>query len=106
MLKEQRGQHPGGIIIIPKQFDIFDFTPINYPANDQSSSWLTTHFDYKAIHDNVLKFDILGHDNPTSIKLLEQYTGINIYDVPKNDQNVIKLFSLNWTNGHKPRSNF
>ncbi|EIN14891.1 DNA polymerase III alpha subunit [Mycoplasmopsis agalactiae 14628] len=101
-VKRTTGQHPGGIIIIPKQFDIFDFTPINYPANDQSSSWLTTHFDYKAIHDNVLKFDILGHDNPTSIKLLEQYTGINIYDVPKNDENVIKLFSSTEPMGIKP----
>lgn len=101
-VKRTTGQHPGGIIIIPKQFDIFDFTPINYPANDQSSSWLTTHFDYKAIHDNVLKFDILGHDNPTSIKFLEQYTGINIYDVPKNDQNVIKLFSSTEPMGISP----
>ncbi|CBH40301.1 PolC-type DNA polymerase III [Mycoplasmopsis agalactiae] len=101
-VKRTTGQHPGGIIIIPKQFDIFDFTPINYPANDQSSSWLTTHFDYKAIHDNVLKFDILGHDNPTSIKLLEQYTGINIYDVPKNDESVIKLFSSTEPMGIKP----
>ncbi|WP_029513264.1 PolC-type DNA polymerase III [Mycoplasmopsis primatum] len=92
-VKRTTGQHPGGIIIIPKQFDIFDFTPVNFPANDQNSTWLTTHFDYKAIHDNVLKFDILGHDNPTSIKLLEEYTGINIQDVPKNDKNVIKLFS-------------
>ncbi|QSB07520.1 PolC-type DNA polymerase III [Mycoplasma tauri] len=92
-VKRTTGQHPGGIIIIPKQFEIFDFTPINYPANDLSATWLTTHFDYKAIHDNVLKFDILGHDNPTTIKLLEEYTGIKIQDVPKNDKKVIDLFS-------------
>ncbi|WP_029905458.1 PolC-type DNA polymerase III [Mycoplasmopsis opalescens] len=92
-LKRTTGQHPGGIIVIPKEFDVTDFTPINYPADDTNSSWLTTHFDYKKIHDNVLKLDILGHDNPSIIKKLEEYTGIKMKDVPKYDPDVISLFN-------------
>ncbi|WP_027334548.1 PolC-type DNA polymerase III [Mycoplasmopsis felifaucium] len=91
-VKRTTGQHPGGIIIIPKEYDVFDFTPVNYPANETNSSWLTSHFDYRSIHDNVLKLDILGHDNPTIIKMLEKYTGLNIKDVPKNDPRVLSLF--------------
>ncbi|BBG42448.1 DNA polymerase III alpha subunit [Mycoplasmopsis californica] len=92
-VKRTTGQHPGGIIIIPKEYDVSDFTPINYPADDNTSSWFTTHFDFKAIHDNVLKLDLLGHDNPTVIKILEKYTGINISQVPKNDKDTFELFS-------------
>lgn len=92
-IKRTTGQHPGGIIIIPKEYDVFDFTPINYPANETSSSWYTTHFDYHAIEDNVLKLDLLGHDNPTIIKMCENYTGVNIDDIPKNDKKVLSLFN-------------
>ncbi|KKB26727.1 DNA polymerase III alpha subunit [Mycoplasmopsis meleagridis] len=92
-LKRTTGQHPGGIIIVPKEYSIFDFTPINYPANDIQADWKTTHFDYKAIHDNLLKLDILGHDNPTIIKFLESKTGVKTHQIPKKDKNLIKLFS-------------
>ncbi|WP_406617157.1 PolC-type DNA polymerase III [Mycoplasmopsis adleri] len=91
-VKRTTGQHPGGIIIIPKEYDVYDFTPVNYPANEPESDWLTSHYDYRSIHDNVLKLDILGHDNPTIIKMLEKYTGVNIKDVPKNDPRVLSLF--------------
>ncbi|UUD35345.1 PolC-type DNA polymerase III [Mycoplasmopsis caviae] len=92
-LKRTTGQHPGGILIIPKEFDVYDFTPINYPANESDSTWLTSHFDFHSIHDNILKLDLLGHDNPTIIRLLKKYTGINIEDIPKNDPNVLSLFT-------------
>lgn len=92
-VKRTTGQHPGGIIIIPKEYDVSDFTPINYPADDVQSTWFTTHFEYKAIHDNVLKLDLLGHDNPTIIKLLEKYTGVKVAQLPKNDPEVVKIFS-------------
>ncbi|AXE61032.1 DNA polymerase III alpha subunit [[Mycoplasma] phocae] len=91
-VKRTTGQHPGGIIIIPKEYDVEDFTPINYPANDSSSSWKTTHFDFRSIHDNVLKLDLLGHDNPTIIKMLENLTNTNVEDIPKFDEEVMKLF--------------
>ncbi len=92
-VKRTTGQHPGGIIVIPKEYDIEDFTPINFPANDDESQWKTSHFDYRAIHDNVLKLDLLGHDNPTVVKMLEDLTNTNVdIHVPKFDPEVMKLF--------------
>ena len=91
--KRTTGQHPGGIIIIPKEFDVEDFTPINYPANDLTSSWQTTHFDFHAIHDNVLKLDLLGHDDPTAIRQLQKLTKVEIKDISFSDPKVLKLFS-------------
>ncbi|WGI36383.1 PolC-type DNA polymerase III [Mesomycoplasma lagogenitalium] len=92
-VKRTTGQHPGGIIIIPKEFDVEDFTPINFPANKDSSNWKTTHFDFNSIHDNVLKLDILGHDDPTAIKMLEELTNVKATDIPKSDPKIISLFS-------------
>ncbi|CAC13848.1 DNA POLYMERASE III, ALPHA CHAIN POLC-TYPE (POLIII) [Mycoplasmopsis pulmonis] len=92
-VKRTTGQHPGGIIIIPKEFDVEDFTPVNFPANDTESSWKTTHFDFHAIHDNVLKLDILGHDDPTALKMLEKLTGVNVKDIPKKDEKIISIFT-------------
>ncbi|MBD5423447.1 MAG: PolC-type DNA polymerase III [Mycoplasma sp.] len=100
--KRTTGQHPGGIIIIPKEFDVEDFTPINYPANDINSTWQTTHFDFHAIHDNVLKLDLLGHDDPTAIKLLQKLTKVKIEDISFSDKNVLKLFSSTEPLGVKP----
>lgn len=92
-VKKTSGQHPGGIIIIPKEFEAEDFFPINYPANNEGSSWKTAHFDYKSVHDNLLKLDLLGHDYPTTMKKLEEITGVLVEDIPKNDPSIIKLFS-------------
>ncbi|VEU76299.1 PolC-type DNA polymerase III [Mycoplasmopsis columboralis] len=93
-VKRTTGQHPGGIIIIPKEFDVEDFTPANYPADDTSIDWKTTHFDFHAIHDNVLKLDILGHLDPTAIRMLERITNIDVRkDIPKKDPRVMSLFS-------------
>lgn len=101
-VKRTTGQHPGGIIIIPKEYDVTDFTPVNYPANEVEADWFTTHFDYKAIHDNVLKLDLLGHDNPTIIKMLERYTGVNIDEVPKKDPKVLSIFTSTKSLNIKP----
>ncbi|QGZ97963.1 PolC-type DNA polymerase III [Mycoplasma sp. NEAQ87857] len=93
-VKRTTGQHPGGIIIIPKEFESEDFTPINYPADDISLDWKTTHFAFSSIHDNVLKLDILGHVDPTAIRMLEKLTGLDVKkDVPKKDVKVMSLFS-------------
>ncbi|WP_027120831.1 PolC-type DNA polymerase III [Mycoplasmopsis lipofaciens] len=101
-LKRTTSQHPGGIIIIPKEYDVLNFTPFGYPANEKNAEWKTTHFDYHSIDSNVLKLDILGHDNPTIIKLLEKYTGININQIPKNDQKVMSIFTSPKALGIKP----
>ncbi|WP_161877913.1 PolC-type DNA polymerase III [Alkalibacterium sp. MB6] len=92
-VKRTTGQHPGGIIVIPEYMDVYDFTPIQYPADDQDSQWKTTHFDFHSIHDNVLKLDILGHDDPTMIRMLQDLSGIDPLDIPANDPGVMKLFS-------------
>ncbi|MFU2193139.1 PolC-type DNA polymerase III [Mycoplasma sp. 4079] len=93
-IKRTTGQHPGGILIIPKEFDVEDFTPVNYPADDTSIDWKTTHFDYRAIHDNVLKLDLLGHIDPMAIRMLEKLTGLDVKkDIPKKDKRVMSLFS-------------
>lgn len=94
-VKRTTGQHPGGIIVIPDYMDVHDFTPINYPADDLTSSWKTTHFDFHAIHDNVLKFDILGHVDPTAIRMLQDLTGVDPKSIPTNDKKVLSLFSSN-----------
>ncbi len=92
-VKRTTGQHPGGIIVIPESMDVFDFTPYQYPADDLSAEWKTTHFDFHAIHDNVLKFDILGHVDPTVIRMLQDLTGVNPKDIPTNDPQVMSLFN-------------
>ncbi len=92
-VKRTSGQHPGGVMICPKSNDIFDFTPIQYPADDESSGVITTHFDYNFIHGKILKLDILGHDGPTIIKMLEDFTGIDSSSLSLNDEETLSLFS-------------
>ncbi len=91
-VKRTTGQHPGGIIVVPDDMEIFDFSPIQFPADDSGSEWKTTHFDFHSIHDNLLKLDILGHDDPTVIRMLQDLSGIDPKDIPTDDQEVMKLF--------------
>ena len=91
-VKRTTGQHPAGIIVVPDNMDIFDFTPIQFPANDQTALWKTTHFDFHSIHDNILKLDILGHDDPTMIRMLQDLSGIDPQTIPVKDPGVMELF--------------
>lgn len=91
--KKTTGQHPGGMIVVPQGNSIYEFTPVQRPANDVKNPSITTHFDYHVMDEQLVKLDILGHDDPTTIKLLQEYTGVNIYDVPLADKDTLKLFS-------------
>lgn len=90
-VKRTTGQHPGGIVVIPGYMDVFDFTPFQYPADDPNSEWRTTHFDYHAIDQDVLKLDILGHDDPTVLRMLQDLSGIDVTTIPFDDQDVYSL---------------
>lgn len=92
-VKRTSGQHPGGIMVVPDYKDVHDFTPVQYPANDKSSGVITTHFDYHAISGRLLKLDILGHDVPTIIKMLEELTGIDPQKISLDDEDTIKIFT-------------
>ncbi|MBU9714516.1 PolC-type DNA polymerase III [Evansella tamaricis] len=91
-VKRTTGQHPGGIIVVPDYLEIYDFTPIQFPADDRESEWKTTHYDFHSIHDNLLKLDILGHDDPTVIRMLQDLSGMDPKDIPVDDPEVFKLF--------------
>ncbi|EFO70085.1 putative DNA polymerase III, alpha subunit, Gram-positive type [Lactobacillus iners LactinV 01V1-a] len=92
-VKRTTGQHPAGIVVVPNDMDIYDFTPVQYPADDLDAAWLTTHFDFHSIHDNILKFDILGHDDPTMIRMLQDLSGVDPLTIPPCDPGVMSLFS-------------
>jgi DNA polymerase-3 subunit alpha (Gram-positive type) len=91
-VRRATGQHPGGIVVLPVGEDIDTFTPVQHPANDMTTNIVTTHFEYHSIDHNLLKLDILGHDDPTMIKRLEELTGIDAKTIPMDDQKVISLF--------------
>lgn len=91
-VKRTTGQHPGGIVVVPKEKSVFDFTAVQHPANDLSSEWLTTHYDFNSMHDEILKFDILGHDAPKVLRKLRDLTNIRVEDIPMNDPEVLKIF--------------
>ena len=92
-VKRTTGQHPGGIVVIPSYKDIYDFTPYQFPADDPKSLWRTTHFDYHAIDECLLKLDILGHDDPTILKMLQDLSGIDVTKINLSDPEVMKIFS-------------
>ena len=92
-VKRTTGQHPGGIVVIPNYMDVYDFTPVQYPADDVTAEWQTTHFNFHDIDENVLKLDVLGHDDPTMIRKLQDLSGIDPNDIPMDDSGVMALFS-------------
>lgn len=92
-VRRSTGQHPGGIIVLPIGHEIYKFTPVQRPANDMTTKTVTTHFDYHSIDHNLLKLDILGHDDPTMIRRLEDLTGLDAKTIPMDDPKVISLFA-------------
>lgn len=92
-IKQTTGQHPGGVIVCPKTMDIHDFCPVQHPADKKDSGIVTTHFDFHSIHDNLLKLDILGHDDPSTIRMLETLTGIDATKIPLDDPETMSIFS-------------
>lgn len=92
-VKRTTGQHPGGVMVVPRHCDVHDFTPLQYPADDKKSGTITTHFDYHSISSRLVKLDILGHDDPTVIKMLEDLTGVDAKTIPLDEPKVLSLFS-------------
>ena len=101
-VKRTTGQHPGGIIVVPHEHEIYEFTAIQHPANDVNTDIVTTHFEYHSIDHNLLKLDILGHDDPTMIRRLEDLTGVDAKEIPLDDPDVMELFHGTEILGIKP----
>ena len=101
-VRRTTGQHPGGIIVLPLGETIYSFTPVQHPANDMTTDTVTTHFDYHSIDHNLLKLDILGHDDPTMIRMLEDLTGVDAKTIPLDDPEVMTLFQSTEALGVKP----
>lgn len=91
-VKRTTGQHPGGIVVLPKAYEITQFTAVQHPADDQESGVITTHYDFRSMHDILVKLDILGHDDPTMIHMMERLTGVPYYQVPLDDKKAMSLF--------------
>ena len=102
-IKRTTGQHPGGIIVVPKGREIYEFCPVQHPADDPNSDIITTHFDYHSIDQNLLKLDILGHDDPTVIRMLQDITGIDPTKVPLDDKATMSIFSSTDALGVTPK---
>ena len=92
-VKRTTGQHPGGLVVIPRENEIWDFCPVQHPADDPHSDTITTHFEYHSMEDNLLKLDMLGHDDPTMIRYMEDLTGVNAQEIPLDDKGTMSIFT-------------
>jgi DNA polymerase-3 subunit alpha (Gram-positive type) len=92
-VRRTSGQHPGGIVVVPKEFSVYDFTPIQRPADNPETSIITTHFAFDSLHDSLLKFDMLGHVDPMALKMNADLTGLNIDEIPLNDPEALRCFA-------------
>ena len=92
-VKRTTGQHPGGLVVIPQENEIWDFCPVQHPADDKDSEWITTHFEYHSMEENLLKLDMLGHDDPTMIRMLEDLTGVDAQKIPLDDKDTMSIFT-------------
>ena len=92
-VRRTTGQHPGGLVVVPDDMDVEDFCPVQHPADDPDSDIVTTHFEYHCMEDNLLKLDMLGHDDPTMIRMLEKLTGVNAREIPLDDPDTLSLFT-------------
>ena len=92
-VKRTSGQHPGGLVVIPRENQIWDFCPVQHPADDHESEWITTHYDYHPMEENLLKLDMLGHDDPTMIRMLQDMTGVDPQTIPLDDKDTMSIFT-------------
>ena len=100
-IKRTTGQHPGGLVVIPQENEIWDFCPVQHPADDKDSDWITTHFEYHSMEENLLKLDMLGHDDPTMIRMLEDLTGVDAKKIPLDDQDTMSIFTSSKVLGYE-----
>ncbi len=100
-VRRTTGQHPGGLVVIPQENEIWDFCPVQHPADDPNSDQITTHFEYHAMEENLLKLDMLGHDDPTMIRMMEDMTGVDAKTIPLDDKDTMSIFTSSKVLGYE-----
>ena len=100
-VRRTTGQHPGGLVVIPQENEIWDFCPVQHPADDPNADQITTHFEYHSMEENLLKLDMLGHDDPTMIRMMEDMTGVNAQTIPLDDKNTMSIFTSSKVLGYE-----
>ncbi len=100
-VRRTTGQHPGGLVVIPQENEIWDFCPVQHPADDPNADQITTHFEYHSMEENLLKLDMLGHDDPTMIRMMEDMTGVNAQKIPLDDKKTMSIFTSSKVLGYE-----